>query len=174
MGRIGNIKSILKSVIREAKVWVIKADIGSQLTTSALFGPGGEDSPPLDTDDVLLVELKSSGTYAASGSLDHKNQQLSSPGEKRIYARNPSGDEVCQVHLKNDGSIRAGNQNGFIEILANGNVSINGVIFDTSQEITDINEATIGGIPFTTHIHQQGNDSDGDVEVPTDGPEAPP
>ena len=180
MGRVGDILSVTKSKIRSAAVTLIKSNIGGgENSTAPLFSASGDDSPPLKKDDVIQVELASKGTYAAVGTLDHDNQQKSENGEKRIYARNAAGDEVCEIHLKGDGSIKASNTNGFIELQANGNVSINGVIFDTDQNITDIAEATmdeaiINGVAESTHIHNQPNDSDGDTEAPTTGPEGPP
>jgi len=179
MGRIGDILSVTKSKIRDAAVTLIKSNIGGgENSSDPLFSASGDDSPPLIKDDILLVEQASKGTYGAAGSLDHDNQQKAEPGEKRIYARDPEGLEVCEIHLKADSSIKASNSFGFIELLADGKVSINGVIFDTAQNITNITEATmdeaiINGVTESTHIHNQPNDSDGDVEEPTDGPEDP-
>lgn len=68
-----------------------------------------------------------------------------------IKIRNKAGNHL--VWLKNDGTIELNNSKGHIKIEPNGTVIINGMVFNTDQTITSVNEATIGGIAFTPHVH---------------------
>lgn len=68
-----------------------------------------------------------------------------------IKLRNQQGNHF--VWLRNDGSIELTNGNGHIKLQADGTAIINGMVFNTNQTITSVNEATIGGIAMTQHVH---------------------
>ena len=57
------------------------------------------------------------------------------------------------------------NGSGTIQLLANGDVDINGVIITAAGTIT-----TAAGIDLDTHVHPQGPDSASDTQVPTGVP----
>lgn len=79
-----------------------------------------------------------------------------------IRLRNKEGTQFC--HLKNDGAILIENKNGHIRIDAAGNVTINGVKFDTTGNVTTPTtvtaqtvigktDVTFGGISGKGHVH---------------------
>ena len=79
-----------------------------------------------------------------------------------VKLRNKAGNHF--VWLKNDGAIELNNSSGHIKIEPSGTVIINGMVFNTNQTITSVNEATVGGITLTTHTHSgvaSGNSSTG-------------
>jgi hypothetical protein len=87
-----------------------------------------------------------------------------------------NGTPTQYVQFVNDAD---GNPNGIHVVDALGNtiatasngISINGVLFDRSQNVTLVNEVTaVGGHTLTQHTHTQGVDSHGDTEVPTNKP----
>jgi hypothetical protein len=88
-----------------------------------LFSSAGDDSQPLSTDNLAIIELPSKHTFAAIGVLDNKNEQLAGPGDKRIYSRNENGERVAQIWLKSDGSMINENDNVTIETAADGTVT---------------------------------------------------
>jgi hypothetical protein len=74
------------------------------------------------------------------------------------------------VQFKTDGiTITDKNANNIV-MDADG-IKINGVLFDRTRHVTNVVEVTAdGGHTLTAHTHAQGNDSNGDTEVPTDAP----
>jgi hypothetical protein len=62
-------------------------------------------------------------------------------------------DGNASFSIKDDNGIRMENSSGFVELQADGKFNINGVIFDT-------------------HFHDQPNDSGGNSEQPTGGPQS--
>jgi len=68
-----------------------------------------------------------------------------------LQLRKDDGSAV--ISIKPDSSIKMQNSNGFVELQANGQFNINGVIFDI-------------------HYHDQPNDSDGDTQEPTGVPQS--
>jgi hypothetical protein len=85
---------------------------------------------------VSIIPVKSNGRNIASGYLDSKNTPKALPGDKRIYARNSSGDVVVELWLKNEGSAILTNNSGTLTLESDGKFNINGVIIDTSGNIT--------------------------------------
>lgn len=90
-----------------------------------------------------------------------------------ILVNNSSADFI----VKADGSIKGSNSAGHFELLAGGNVNINGVIIDVAGNITS--PAVITGLQvaapsilgngkeLSDHAHSQGNDSAGNTQVNT-------
>lgn len=87
-----------------------------------------------------------------------------------IKLRNKAGTQFC--HLKNDGSIFIENDKGHIRIDAAGNVTINGVKFDTAGNVTTPTTVTaktvigssdvkFGGISGKGHVHPCGDHDTG-------------
>jgi hypothetical protein len=76
-----------------------------------LYGSSGDDSPPLEEDRVLMIQIDGSGKYSIAGVLS--KSQGANPGEKILYSRNSSGVKQATIYLKGDKSIiiNAGTKN---------------------------------------------------------------
>lgn len=126
----------------------VKSDPGAGANKlSDIYSAPGDDSRPLPDDWVYLGETETQGGTAAVGFLDPENPQKSAAGEKRIYARDDSGSEVVELHLKNNGSATLSNENGFTRLSPDGS----GVIsspqgdFEVKADGTIIGTNVIGG-----------------------------
>jgi len=133
------------------------------------FQSSGEDSPPLPNDNVALIDVQRQGGKSAVGVMDNKNTGVAVPGEKRIYARNTNGAVVAEFHLKGDGSFsltdKAGNYSFSI------NAAGDAALVCTSFEITTPTLTNNGTNIGDSHNHSQANDSNGDTEADTSGPQ---
>jgi hypothetical protein len=99
----------------------IKIDLSDgDVILSPVFAPAGDDSPPLDNDYALTVSVPTENHEAVIGYLDTDNQNQAGRGEKRLYARDSGGTIVATVWIYNDGRVRIENNNGSIELAANG------------------------------------------------------
>ena len=78
---------------------------GGNNITAPHFADAGDDSPPLPGDFAALADSSGSGAEHVTGYADTKNAGRAAKGEKRIYARNPSGAVVAEVWLKGDGTV---------------------------------------------------------------------
>lgn len=173
---------------------------GGPNITAEHFAPTGEDAHPLPGDYVATSRAAGTGRETAVGYLDPKNESKAQAGEKRIYARDPdTGDVVVEIWLKNDGEALAINANGSVKLRpdggsvvttpestfdcaadgsitgqnANGAFSLEtgGDFVVNGAKITtggDVVSAT--GVSLNNHPHNQGSDSNGDTEQPTDAP----
>jgi hypothetical protein len=104
MGLIGKILSFVRQMRNGANVSDVKSTIaGKYPVTPEHYSSPGDDSHPLPGDYDFLVPTKQKGRMAAVGYVDPNNTQAAQAGEKRIYARDSSGVEIVQLHLKNDG-----------------------------------------------------------------------
>ncbi len=200
MGLIALLKSFTRVVRNGAQASDVKIDPsgGANLTVEH-FAPPGDDSNPLPNDFVVAVSIPRTGGWAAVGYIDPLNVPKAAPGEKRIYARDPSdGSDIVDLWLKNDGTgilsnangsvtlspdggIKGDNGSGSFELQSGGNFVVNGVIIDANGNITTTGTITGGTIAATSsmtvagkemggHTHAQGNDSNGDTQVNTGGP----
>lgn len=168
MGRISQILSFVRTTRRSVNVSDVTCDSGGgDNKTAEHFAPVGDDSHPLIGDYVATTTAAGTGRKTALGYFDPKLEPKSDPGEKRIYARDSGGAEVCEVWLKNTGAVSISNANGFILLQADGNVNINGAIIDTGGNVT-----TAAGVSVNAHTHNQANDSGGDSEQATNPPNA--
>lgn len=188
MGRIAKILSFTRGVFNGANLSEVKVDAGGgDTTTPQHFAPAGDDAHPLAGDYAAIVDVPRSGSTVTAGYLDPKNAQSAKPGEKRIYSRNESGEQVAEVWLQNDGtitssndkgsstlaadgSIKGINENGSFELQAGGNFVVNGVIIDPNGNITtpgtlnaDDVTADNENVTLSTHGHP------GDGQPPTPG-----
>lgn len=113
------------------------------------YGPANVDSPPMDGDYAVAVDTEGTGARADVGYLDPANAQNAAQGEFRAYARDPSSKaQVVELWLKGDGSAKLSNASGYIELLANGSVVINGAIIGTDGNVT-----TAAGVSLDDHVH---------------------
>jgi len=183
MGMIGVVLEFTRTERNGAKVSDVKANPGGgALLTSDHFQPSGVDAHPLPGDYTILGEVQGTGRYSAVGYVDPKNQQTSQPGEWRAYSRDAAGEQVAQVWVMNDGAVLTENANGshmlfpsgaqtmqnangYIKLLGNGVVDINGYIIGTNG-----NGTTANGIGQDDHTHAQGPDSAGNTQAETEAP----
>lgn len=99
MGRIGR---WLSSKIKTYIIGIIESRINERIQT-LLYGPSGDDSPPLPEDRCLMIKVDGSGNYIISGILC--GSQGAGPGEKKLYSRDSNGDIKATIYLKDDGII---------------------------------------------------------------------
>lgn len=139
MGFLGTINEFYRSNRNDVNVSNVNIDTGGGANhTAEHFGAPGDDSYPLTSDYVAAMETQETGGLAVVGYLDPINEAEALEGEKILYSRDPNtGAKIGWVHIKNDGSIRIENANGYIELTATGLLDING------QE-------------FTAHTHDPG------------------
>lgn len=151
--------------MRKDKVSDTKVDPGGgALREAQHFAPLGDDAHPLAGDYAVAVAVQGSRLVVV-GYVDPKNAQSAQPGERRIYARDASGAEVCSVWLKSDGSIVAQNANGVLTLEAGGDVVGNGARMTTDGDVV-----TSDGISLRGHSHAQGPDSAGNTQAETEAP----
>lgn len=158
MSRIAIVVSSERADDEGAKVVDVKCDPGGEdIAHASHFAPAGDDALALPGDSVALEESTGAGLEQISGYLDTKNEGIAKPGEKRIYARDADGKVVCEIHLKNVGSVTLKNESGSFELGDDGKVMINGVEFDTDGNIKapgDVTAlATSQAVKLSSHLH---------------------
>lgn len=182
---LGKLLSFIRGDRNSAKVSDVKLNPGGgPNVTAEHFSAPGDDAHPLPGDYVVGVPIQRSGGSAVVGYLDPKNDQKAAAGDKRIYARNSAGASIVELWLKNDGTavlenakgsvvlkltgeIDSRNTNGYYTLKDDGEIEANGARITTGGDVI-----TASGVSLDNHPHNQGNDSDGDSEVPTDPPTA--
>ena len=136
----------------------VKVGLGNDNNVTAKhFNAPGDDSHPLPEDYCALSPSTGTGRQAAVGYIDYSNKSKAAPGEKRTYARNASGEVVCEMWMKNDGSINVSTQASGADVI------INGVRIPADG--SDIILAN--GRSVMKHQHPQANDSGGSSEQNT-------
>ena len=149
MAIIGKVSIYEKFMRGVAKISRVRLTFqGAATIQPEYYGVANVDSPPLAGDYAVAVDTEGTGARAIVGCLDPNNAQLAAGGEFRAYARNAAGEQVAELWLKGNGSGKLSNANGFIELLPNGKVSINGLIID---DHTHLYQDTGAGVnPSTT------------------------
>ena len=127
MGRIGVILEVGNDTEGGEDIARVKVDLGgNDVRWAPLYGPPGNASKPVAGDYVALVgHPGGSGVTAvafAAGDIETQSEN----GEQYIEGRDSDGAPVSVIHMKNDGTIRMENDNGYIELAPNGQVNING------------------------------------------------
>lgn len=108
MGLITEILGVTRTDEDGAPVEDVQIDAGGGANVTARHvAPPGDDSPPLAGDKAFVVEGPQTGSEVAVGYLDGTSKQAA-PGEKRIYARDSSGNPVMVVWLRQDGGTEGG------------------------------------------------------------------
>lgn len=108
MGLITEILGVTRTDEDGAPVEDIQIDGGGGANVTARHvAPPGDDSPPLAGDKAFVVEGPQTGSEVAVGYLDGTAKQAA-PGEKRIYARDSSGNPVMVVWLRQSGGANDG------------------------------------------------------------------
>lgn len=164
---IGVVKGFFTRIKNGTRYRVIVVDLGGgDVRTLDHFPPINDDSYPLPSDFVATDLQVGEGRARGQGVIDPKNLLKSLIGEKRIYARAAdTGAQVCEVWLKNDGSVTVINGSGHIRLQADGEVNINGARITTGGNVI-----TASGVSLDGHPHSQNADSDGDSQVNTNPP----
>ncbi len=83
---------------------VVTAEIvPGDVRSCALSCAGGDDSPPIPGDRVVLVQVDGTGKFVAVGVLGES--QGARPGERVLYSRSADGEVMAALRLLNDGKI---------------------------------------------------------------------
>jgi hypothetical protein len=146
------------------------------------YQPAGDDAKPLRGDYAAISgddEGSSSGSIVAFHDTVDANRKAA-PGEKRIYARDATGQLVGDVWLKGDGTMVMQNHlaplGGIFEIKADGTVVINGVEFSPLGVVKclDVSVSLIipAGLSLAGHAHPTA--AAGAPSLPVPGPPPPP
>ena len=164
VSKLALILSFTRATLNGANVSDVKTDPGGGANVTAQhFSAPGDDSVPLVTDYALTVPGMHEGQASAVGYLDPKSAPVAVEGEKRIYSRDAAGETVAEVHLKNEGTIIAFNENITLQLDPDGSGKIfneditiqlnadgSGKLFNASgfiellaSGVVDINGATI-------------------------------
>lgn len=102
----------LSSKIETLILGTIESKINERLQ-AYLFGPSGDDSPPLDNDKIIMLKKEGTGHYVVCGVLCQS--QGANPGEKILYSRNSSGVVQSTIKLLSNGTIEInGNTKSFV------------------------------------------------------------
>jgi hypothetical protein len=186
MGRVGKLISFVRALRGDAKVSDVKVDRGgADNRTPQHFSDAGDDSFPLPSDYIALVDQEGTGRDSAVGYIDPKNEQKATAGDKRIYARDPAtGAQVVEVWLKSDGSATTENSGGSVVLAPDGSITgansagafslqaggafvVNGVTIAPNGDVTIPNSLTLATKELAGHGHSQANDSAGNTEEDT-------
>lgn len=165
MGLIARIVNMLGPGKGSASEWRRQYRVdpgGGAAVTASQFAPAGDDSAPLKSDKLLLVEVPKSGVFCIVGYADTINTPEALAGERKLYARNAGGTIMCSLWLKADGSVHIEGA-GSIVMEAGGNVVINGVTISPSGDISAPGSIEGLGITDTTNnvtlgTHNHGGD----------------
>ena len=151
MGLIGKVLSYVYSSLgqNDDKVGDIKLDPGGEANRTTWHAePANQTSQPLSGDFICVMPIPGEGKTVAVAFIDPNNPQDIAAGEHKTYARSPDDGAIkCMVHLRNDGTIAITNEAGtsITADSSDGSVTINGVKFDTSGNITGANDITAAG-----------------------------
>jgi hypothetical protein len=106
VGALGRVLQAIKETKRDVTVRVIKATMrAGENVLAELFGPAGDDSPPLPDDMGFFSDNSQTGGRSCLGSIDQVNEPEAAPGERRLYARDSNGNPIVVVWLKGDGTL---------------------------------------------------------------------
>ena len=160
MGLIAIVRSAARELRNSVSRLVVKSDSAGNVTSSPIsFQAAGDDATPLPSDAVFTDESQGNGRPVALGFVDVKLAGVTSPGEKRIYARDAGGALVASIHLQN---------NGEITITSTGTVVVNGAKIDSSGKIETSAGVDLDKLraDFDAHVHAV-NSAPGVTDPPT-------
>lgn len=167
MGRLGRLISALKTTFQSVKTTEAKVNPGAgPAITCDQFQNAGDDAQPLPQDYCVLVPIDGTGRWALVGYLDPEALQRAGPGERRLYARDASGEEVVSHWLKSTGEAALTNANGGLRLLPDGSFNINGVTITPDGRVIDAS-----GVELGTHNHNitSGSSAPGPTAGPNPG-----
>lgn len=138
---MGRIARWLSSKIETYITGIIESRINERIQT-LLYGPAGDDSPPLPDDRCLMIKIDGSGNYIISGVIC--KSQGADPGERILYSRDSSGNIQATIKLLGD---------GVIEINGSADYAVSWTDLNTALQslITAINAA------FATKLNGSGS-----------------
>lgn len=148
MGRIGILRRFDRIVRGLAHGSEATVDMGGGENTRAVnFGPAGDDTVPLPGDYVVVVDGPGTGGELVVGYSDPVNVVTTSPGDKRIYSRDPvDGTPMCQVLLGADGQITITSPTASIVMDVAGVITANGVTITPAGDITTTGSITAASV----------------------------
>lgn len=172
MGLISKLLSFTRVNRHDSNLSDVKVDPGGgPYVTAEHFAPAGDDSHPLPTDYPLIIRVQKTGKYAAIGYIDPNNAQTAEPGGKRIYGRDPEGNQVNELWLKNDGDILADNDAAYIEIKADGTITADNdsgsIVITPAGQITLENGG--GSVVIETSGQITSDNGSGSVDIAAGG-----
>ena len=95
MGLLAVIKSFVRTTRNGFKISDVQVDVGGgNVITAEHMSSPGDDAFPLVTDYALVSSVDRSGGGVISGYADLINDPVAEKGDKRIYGRDPSPDEL--------------------------------------------------------------------------------
>ena len=100
---MGRIAKLIKTEIEKFIVQIVEMYKGANVSVEQ-FAPSGDDSPPLESDRVILVSVDGTGNYVSCGVLTLS--QKAKPGEKILFSRNKNGEVKAILKLLNDGNVK--------------------------------------------------------------------
>lgn len=171
MGRIGRVLDFVRRVKNGINFAEVQSSPGREgIITPQHFSAPGDDSAPLPTDYDFIVDIEGSGRAGVLGYIDAFLAGITSPGEKRIYARDSAGVLKGSIYLKRNGDIVhatglaallmqsdgvnvLGNPSGGVAVAANGDVDINGVIITAAGVVTVPTSLSVAGKELAGHDH---------------------
>lgn len=174
MGRVAAVLEFVRVLLGETKVSDVTVDRGGgDNRTPQHFADPGDDSFPLPLDFVATINQEGTGRESAVGYLDPKNEQKSTAGDKRIYARDPeTGLQVVEVWLKSDGTASTENANGSVVLAPDGSSTLtspNGsftLAADGSITGTNANGSFVLQVGGDFVVNGVTIDKDGKVTIP--------
>lgn len=100
MARIAEVKKVEE----EDGAAVVTAEVvPGEVRSAGLAGAGGDGSPPIAGDRVVLVQVDGTGRFVAVGVLGES--QGAKPGERVLYSRSADGEVMAALRLLNNGKI---------------------------------------------------------------------
>ena len=121
MGRIARVEKV--SVVDSVRIVTVDDGSGSPDDVD-LYLPPGVDALPMVGDLVTLVDAVGNDGPVTVTALDDTTPD-GEGGWYRLYSRNAAGAVMAWVRLEGDGKIEIANENGKIEMLADGTVDVN-------------------------------------------------
>lgn len=107
-----------------------------------MFGPAGDDSPPLKDERIVIVQVDGTGRFVAVGTLSVS--QGAKPGEKILYSRDENGEIKAVLSLLQDGKVTLETP-GDIAVKTDGESSLEAETVKIKGETTITGNTTITG-----------------------------
>lgn len=123
------------------KTTQVSGDLGAGYTAQApLAQPAGVASAPRPGDLQVCAEVEGQGQLATVGFIDPDAPQDLAAGETIVYSRDGNGALVSAAKFRTSGEVTMANGNGGLTLHADGRVTINGVTFDPSGNVSGANK----------------------------------
>lgn len=172
MGGIARLLSFVRRERNGASVSDVASDPGGgPNVTAEHFATPGDDSHPLPDDFVLLVPIQQTGRTAAAGYLDPNSSQSAQPGERRMYARDSSGNVVATVWIKNTGEVLVENDNGSVKLRPDGGTitTTPGAMHDVKADGTVVGDNGTGSFTLAPDGSYTAQNGAGSIQLQAGG-----